>query len=125
MTFTIGLDIGSTYTKGVVMDDEQNILAHTMQATGARLQESADTILQKTIEAAGVEVEDLAYCITTGYGRHQFEKRNLQVTDLTATARGRVLPVPGHPDRTRYRRPDHEGQPHRRHPQGSDLPPQR
>ena len=95
MTFTIGLDIGSTYTKGLVMDDEHQILAHTMQATGARLAESAEAVLQKTVEEAGVNMDDLAYCITTGYGRHQFDKRNLQVTDLTATARGAGFLFPG------------------------------
>lgn len=88
MTYTIGLDIGSTYTKGLVMDGEQNILAHTMQATGARLQEAAAAVLEKTAAEAGIGKNDLAYCITTGYGRHQFAERNLQVTDLTATARG-------------------------------------
>ncbi len=88
MTYTIGLDIGSTYTKGLIMDGEQNIVAHSMQHTGARLQEAAETVLQKTIDLAGITKEDLAYCITTGYGRHLYDNRNLQVTDLTATARG-------------------------------------
>ncbi len=88
MTYTIGLDIGSTYTKGLILDEGQNILAHTMRATGARLQEAADAVVEQTVAEAGIGRKDLAYCITTGYGRHQFSDRNLQVTDLTATARG-------------------------------------
>ena len=95
MPYTIGLDIGSTYTKGVIMDGEQQILAHTMQATGARLQEAAKAVVETTVEAAGIAEKDLAYCITTGYGRHQYDDRNLQVTDLTATARGTSFMFPG------------------------------
>lgn len=94
MTYTIGLDIGSTYTKGLVMDDEQQILAHTMQPTGARLQEAAEAVLQKTVALAGIGKKDLSYCITTGYGRHLYTDRNLQVTDLTATARGTSFMFP-------------------------------
>ncbi len=95
MTYTIGLDIGSTYTKGVIIDDNRQILSHWMQATGSRLLESADTTRTETARAAGLSVEQLDYCITTGYGRHLYTKRDLQVTDLTATARGAAFLFPG------------------------------
>jgi predicted CoA-substrate-specific enzyme activase len=65
-----------------------------MQPTGARLQEAADAILRKTVDLAGIGRKDLAYCITTGYGRHLYDERNLQVTDLTATARGAAFLFP-------------------------------
>ena len=88
MAYTIGLDIGSTYTKGLVMDGARQIRGRWMQPTGSRLQESATNVMAEAAKQAGVAEADLAYCITTGYGRHQFADRDLQVTDLTATARG-------------------------------------
>lgn len=88
MALTIGLDIGSTYTKGLILDSDKNIVGRAMRATGARLQEAAEATVGLTIEAAGVDKNDIDYCITTGYGRHMFDDRDLQVTDLTATARG-------------------------------------
>ena len=88
MVYTIGLDIGSTYTKGVVMDQDHQICGRWMQPTGSRLQESAANVVAETAKQAGLAEVDLAYCITTGYGRHQYVNRDLQVTDLTATARG-------------------------------------
>ena len=88
MAFTIGLDIGSTYTKGLVLDSDHNIVGRAMKATGARLQEVAKAVVGLTLEAAGVDKDAIDYCITTGYGRHMFDNRDLQVTDLTATARG-------------------------------------
>ncbi len=95
MPYTIGLDVGSTYTKGLILDGEDNIIAHTMQATGARLNEAAAAVAKATAEKAGLKEGDITYCITTGYGRHQYTERDLQVTDLTATARGAAFLFPG------------------------------
>ena len=95
MAYTIGLDIGSTYTKALIMDDRHQVIGRWMQPTGSRLQEAAKNTFQETVREAKLSPEDLDYCITTGYGRHLFDDRDLQVTDLTATARGAALLFPG------------------------------
>ncbi len=94
MDYTIGLDIGSTYTKGVILDSDHNILGRSMEVSGARLEQTANKVLEQTVTDAGLSREDLSFCITTGFGRHQFEGRDLQVTDLTATARGATFLFP-------------------------------
>lgn len=94
MNYTIGLDIGSTYTKGVILDEDRNIVARHMMASGSRLQEAASAVKTETARLAGIDERDIAYCITTGYGRHQFADRDLQVTDLTAAARGASFMFP-------------------------------
>jgi (R)-2-hydroxyacyl-CoA dehydratese activating ATPase len=95
MRYTLGLDIGSTYTKGVVLDDADNILARVMKPTGSRLNDAAQAVMNETLEQVGLSREDISYCITTGYGRHQFTDRDTQVTDLTASARGAAFLFPG------------------------------
>ncbi|APR06223.1 acyl-CoA dehydratase activase [Thauera chlorobenzoica] len=94
MVYTIGVDIGSTYIKGLVLDEDSNIVAHHMRPTGADLQGAAELVVNETAEQAKINKGDLAYCITTGYGRYQYSGRDLQVTDLTATARGAVFLFP-------------------------------
>jgi predicted CoA-substrate-specific enzyme activase len=94
MKYAIGLDIGSTYTKGVILDERHEIVAHYMQASGAYLEKAAQAVKQATAELAGIGFEDIDYCITTGSGRHQFQDRDLQVTDLTAAARGAAFLFP-------------------------------
>lgn len=94
MTYTIGLDIGSTYTKGVILDSDERIVARHMKPSGSRLQEVAAEVKKETARVAGIEEGDIAYCITTGFGRHQFADRDLQVTDLTAAARGATFQFP-------------------------------
>ncbi|MCL4744576.1 MAG: hypothetical protein KJZ83_04085 [Burkholderiaceae bacterium] len=88
MSYTIGLDIGSTYTKGVILDSNERVVARHMKASGARLQEVAAEVKKETARIAAIDESEIAYCITTGFGRHQFADRDLQVTDLTAAARG-------------------------------------
>ncbi len=88
MSYTMGMDIGSTYTKGIILDSSDAIIARTVKPTGSRLQEAAAAVMQETLRTAGLAREELDYVITTGYGRHQFDDRDTQVTDLTANARG-------------------------------------
>jgi len=85
---SLGLDVGSTYTKAVLIDSERRLLARAMQPTGSRLEETARSTADAALEIADLVREDIAYTITTGYGRHLVPCRDLQVTDLTAAARG-------------------------------------
>lgn len=50
MTYTMGLDIGSTYTKGVILDGSENVVARTISPTGSRLQEAARRVMDETLE---------------------------------------------------------------------------
>lgn len=88
MTYTAGLDIGSTYTKAVIADAENNIVSRALAPTGFRLAEIARTLLARVTEEAGLTRDDVAYVISTGFGRHQVDVSDAQVTDLTAAARG-------------------------------------
>ena len=95
MALTMGLDIGSTYTKAVILDSDHQIISRAMQQTGSRLQQMAQAVAEKAAEQAGMKLGDFDYIVTTGYGRHQVAFRDLQVTDLTATARGASFLFPG------------------------------
>ncbi len=95
MTHTLGLDIGSTYTKAVILDDRDRIVARCMQPTGSRLQEVAASVTDQAAAIAGLKHSDFEYRIATGYGRHQYSDTDIQVTDLTATARGASFLFPG------------------------------
>ena len=95
MPYTIGMDIGSTYTKAIVLDGDRQMLSRHMQATGSRLQESAATVSAEAVKLAGLGADDIDYCIATGYGRHQYAEADMPVTDLTATARGASFLFPG------------------------------
>ena len=94
MKFTLGLDVGSTYTKAVIINGRQEIVGRSMEATGSRLQQVSERVTENAVAEAGLDRRDLCYVITTGYGRHLVPFRDLQVTDLTAAARGAAFLFP-------------------------------
>jgi (R)-2-hydroxyacyl-CoA dehydratese activating ATPase len=93
--WTAGIDVGSTYTKAVIVNADGRIVGRALEQTGFRLAEVARGALARALEEAGLAQDDLGYVITTGFGRHQVEFADARVTDLTAAARGASLLFPG------------------------------
>jgi len=95
MSFTVGIDVGSTYTKALVLDEERQIAGRSMEATGFKLGEVADRCFERALSDSGVALEDVRYVVATGFGRHQTTIGDVKVTDLTAAARGAKFLFPG------------------------------
>lgn len=95
MSITAGIDVGSTYTKAVLLDGDGNIVARHVQQTGFKLTQVAEKCFNTVIEKAGLQRSDIEYVIATGFGRHQVTFKDLHVTDLTASARGAHKLFPG------------------------------
>lgn len=77
---SIGLDSGSTTTKGVLFDGK-NILKKMMVPTGPNPRRTLKTVYD------ALYVED-AYVITTGYGRSLLDAADKQVTEITCHGKG-------------------------------------
>ncbi|MGD8867630.1 MAG: acyl-CoA dehydratase activase [Gemmatimonadales bacterium] len=95
MTYTAGIDIGSTYTKAVILNAESEIVGRAMEPTGFKLAEVAERVYHTAVEEAGLSSDDPGYVVATGFGRHQAQFTDVQVTDLTAAARGASALFPG------------------------------
>jgi len=92
---TAGIDVGSTYTKAVVLGPDHAILGRALRPTGFQLARVAEETLAAAAREAGLEPADVAYTVATGFGRHQVKVGDVKVTDLTAAARGATLLFPG------------------------------
>jgi len=95
MSITAGIDIGSTYTKAIVIDEDRKILARNMRPTGFKLREVARDAYDECLRLGQLRSDDIDYVIATGIGRHQADFKDLHVTDLTASARGASFLFPG------------------------------
>ena len=93
--YTAGIDIGSTYTKAVVLDPAGEVAGRAMRPTGFRLAEVAEEALEAALAGGGVARGDVGYVVATGFGRHQTACADVEVTDLTAAARGATALFPG------------------------------
>lgn len=95
MTVTAGIDVGSTYTKAVLTDEDGRILGRALNPTGFKLSKVAMDTYQTCLSEAGIKQGDVEYVIATGIGRHQVGFKDVHVTDLTSSARGAALLFPG------------------------------
>jgi len=95
MILTAGLDIGSTYTKAVLLHPDGQIAGRGILKTGFALAEAARRAYDAALDDAGAREADVGYLIATGYGRFQVAFADVHVTDLTAAARGARLLFPG------------------------------
>jgi predicted CoA-substrate-specific enzyme activase len=92
--YTAGIDVGSTYTKAVILGPLGHIMGQAMEPTGFKLAEVAERVLHHATAEAQVPVDRVGYIVATGFGRHQVEFADVKVTDLTASARGATFLFP-------------------------------
>jgi predicted CoA-substrate-specific enzyme activase len=95
MNYTVGIDVGSTYTKAVILSDDFCIAGKAMAATGFKLAEVADRLFNEALAAAQLYRAQIEYVVATGFGRHMVPFSQVTVTDLTASARGASFLFPG------------------------------
>lgn len=85
--YTLGIDSGSTTTKGVLFDGE-NILRKMIIKTSAKPKESIYKIYKE------LYCEDVKYTIATGYGRNLLKEADKTVTEITCHAQGAAFLSP-------------------------------
>ena len=86
MKYYAGIDIGSTASKVVVLDDEK-IVAHFVIPTGWNSKETSREIARR-LEEMGYPVNEDMKVIATGYGRISVEYAQKVITEITCHGRG-------------------------------------
>ena len=71
MIYGAGVDVGSTQTKAVLVDESRRIVARSLIATGANVSRAGEQAFLRAVEAAGLPREAVGYVVGTGYGRYK------------------------------------------------------
>ncbi|MDD5287597.1 MAG: acyl-CoA dehydratase activase [Dehalococcoidales bacterium] len=82
------MDLGSTMTKVVIIDDNEKVCASVAHHTGAEHRRLANKVMEEVLKNLGLSIDDIAYIIATGYGRINVPFADKQVTELSCHARG-------------------------------------
>ena len=86
--YTLGIDVGSTASKCIILKDGKEIVAKSLLDEGAGTsgpQRAIDAVL----EAAGMTRDQMAYVLATGYGRNSLMGlADKQMSELSCHARG-------------------------------------
>ncbi len=88
MNVVVGIDVGATYTKALVLNGDMEMLGRSMVKTGFNLAGAAERGYADVLAAAGLDEDQVDYVASTGYGRYVVPMRDLQITELTCHARG-------------------------------------
>ena len=82
-----GVDIGSTMTKAVIMNDS-DIVASFISISGAQHRKLADRVMKQVLEKAAITLKDITCIVATGYGRINVPFADKQKTEIACHARG-------------------------------------
>lgn len=91
--YTLGIDVGSTASKCVMLKDGQEIVAKSLIPFGAGTSGPARAI-DAVLQEAGKTKEEMSYILATGYGRNSLDFADHQMSELSCHARGAVFLFP-------------------------------
>lgn len=83
----MGVDIGSTASKAVILEDGVRILARQIVPVGTGTRGPME-VYQNTLLEAGVKREDIARVVATGYGRLKFAEADRELSEVSCHGQG-------------------------------------
>lgn len=94
MIYAAGVDVGSTQTKAIILDENRKIVGRALINTGAYVTQAAERAFREAAANAGITPEQVSYVVGTGYGRYKVTFGNAQITEISCHARGANLLFP-------------------------------
>lgn len=92
--YTLGIDIGSTASKCVMLADGKEIVAKSLISVGAGTS-GPQRAISEVLEQAGKSKDEMAFVLATGYGRNSLEEiADAQMSELSCHAKGATFLFP-------------------------------
>lgn len=89
MKYYGGCDVGSTYTKAVILDENGKICADTTIRSKINSEVSAKLAMEEVLNKVGLNSsEELGYLIGTGYGRNKVPFADENISEISCHAMG-------------------------------------
>jgi predicted CoA-substrate-specific enzyme activase len=88
MAYAAGVDVGSTQTKAVIINENKEIVGRALADTGANVMLAAQNTFQQALSNDDLREEEVEYVVGTGYGRYKVTFGNTQVTEISCHGRG-------------------------------------
>ncbi|MEP9412252.1 MAG: 2-hydroxyacyl-CoA dehydratase [Candidatus Brocadia sp.] len=86
--YTIGIDIGSMSTNGILINDKKEILSSIIIPTGASSKKAAEKTFHQILTEHKLSERNIDYIVATGYGRIKVPFAHEVVTEITCHAKG-------------------------------------
>lgn len=83
-----GIDVGSKYTKVVLLNENKEILGTSNVRTGIDHQKTVEEALNEALKAAGISKDDINKFIATGFGKVSVPFADSELTQVVAAGKG-------------------------------------
>jgi (R)-2-hydroxyacyl-CoA dehydratese activating ATPase len=94
MAYSAGVDVGSTQTKAVVLNERRAIVSRSLVDTGANVVLAAENAYVAALRNGNIHEEEVDFIVGTGYGRYKVTFGDTQITEISCHARGAVHMFP-------------------------------
>ena len=92
--FTLGIDVGSTASKCIMLKDGKEIVSKSLVSVGTGTS-GPQRAIEEVLKNAGKTREEMDYTLATGYGRNSLEGiADKQMSELSCHARGAYFLFP-------------------------------
>lgn len=88
MNYYAGIDIGSTSIKTVLIDEQERIIDSGTVPTGSLFHKNTMEAYTGLLSRNHISQDDVAYVVSTGYGRKLFKEADETISEITANAIG-------------------------------------
>lgn len=85
--YTMGIDIGSSSCKAVILRDGAEVVAGTAVQSGTGSSGQA-RVLEEIWTQSGLTLDDISFILATGYGRTSVAEAGKQMSEITCHAKG-------------------------------------
>lgn len=85
--YTVGVDIGSSSSKVVILKNGTEIINQSVIQSGIG-SDKASVALKNVLNASNLLKKDIDFMVVTGYGRFTFEEANKQISEISCHAKG-------------------------------------
>ena len=84
----VGVDVGASRTKVAILNSEKDLIGHSVRKSGTDFSVTAESCLEDSLAMAGASSKDMAYCVSTGYGRKNVPFSRESRTEIGCHAKG-------------------------------------
>lgn len=85
--YTMGIDIGSTSSKCVILKNGKDIVSKGVVNLGAGTK-GVDRVIDEVIKKANLTLKDIEVIVSTGYGRNSYDDAKKTMSELSCHAKG-------------------------------------
>ncbi len=93
MRYIAGIDAGTGLTKAIILGCEESgaraaVVGRGTARSGVKIDGAAQQALDIALEDSQLDLLDISYVASTGFGRYGVSIRDIQITEITSAARG-------------------------------------